>query len=68
MSVVARLPLLGRLTATEVHALALGAVGFLVGVTRAWPQLRREPWYALASFLVTLPAGIAARRRYYDGR
>jgi uncharacterized membrane protein HdeD (DUF308 family) len=65
MSLVARLPLLGRLTTTEVHAVVLGAVGFLAGVTSAWSQLRREPWYAFASFLVSLLAGIVARRRYY---
>jgi len=52
---------------TEVHSAALaGVAGFLAGVTRAWSQLRREPWYASASFLVCLLVGIAARRRYYD--
>jgi len=56
-----------ELTPTEIHSAALaGVAGFLAGVSRAWSQLRREPWYASASFLVCLLAGIAARRRYYD--
>lgn len=63
MTTVADVPLLGEVTSTEVHAAILGAVGLLLGVTRAWSQVRREPWYAFASFLATLGLGIAIRRR-----
>lgn len=64
MNTVARLPVIGRLTATEVHAAVLaGVVGFLAGATRAWSQLRREPWYALGAFLAMLLAGIGVRQR-----
>jgi Na+/glutamate symporter len=55
-----------ELTPIEVHAAILGCFGFLLGITRAWSQIRKEPWYAFASFITSLVIGIIARKRYYE--